>query len=305
MTPTVPALAPAKPASEIPQILRQASARTGADFGYLLTTALRESGLDPNARAPSSSATGLFQFIEQTWLGVVKRHGAAHGLAAEAAAITTNSAGRHDVPDPARRAEILALRRDPYVAAMMAGELTAENRAALEAQTGRPVNAGELYLAHFLGPAQAGRLIEAAEQRPDAEAAALFPAPAAANRSIFYDRSGAPRSVAAVYAELTKRHGDAAPALPSPTHAPSFRFAALDRPSARGAMPAAERAAEPVAARSGAPAAPASGLDLFRGLPRQPLVLSPAVVQLLAALDPLPDGPRPTPAPRPEPWARA
>lgn len=85
---------------------------------------------------------------------MVKRHGAAHGLGIEAAAITTNSAGRHDVPDPARRAEILALRHAPYLAAMMAGELTAENRAPLEGQTGRPVSAGELYLAHFLGSAR-------------------------------------------------------------------------------------------------------------------------------------------------------
>jgi hypothetical protein len=66
MTPTPHVLAPEKPASAIPQILRQASARTGADFGYLLHTAMRESGLNPEARAPSSSATGLFQFIEQT-----------------------------------------------------------------------------------------------------------------------------------------------------------------------------------------------------------------------------------------------
>src|SRR5437868_1566523 len=60
--------------------IQLASARTGVQFDYLLNQARIESSLNPEARARTSSATGLFQFIEQTWLGMVKQHGAAHGL---------------------------------------------------------------------------------------------------------------------------------------------------------------------------------------------------------------------------------
>ncbi len=60
--------------------IQRAAARTNVDFGYLFNQAKVESGLDPDAKARTSSATGLFQFIDQTWLGTVKKHGAAHGL---------------------------------------------------------------------------------------------------------------------------------------------------------------------------------------------------------------------------------
>ena len=66
--------------------IRRGAAATGSDFDYLLKTAQRESALDPQARAPTSSATGLFQFIEQTWLGMVKSEGPRFGLDEEARA---------------------------------------------------------------------------------------------------------------------------------------------------------------------------------------------------------------------------
>src|SRR5882724_12794882 len=75
--------------------LRNAAAATGSDFHYLLGTAMRESSLKPNAQSGSSSATGLFQFIDQTWLGLVKEHGAQHGLGNFAAAISRDSDGRY------------------------------------------------------------------------------------------------------------------------------------------------------------------------------------------------------------------
>ena len=53
------------------QAIRQAASETGTDFDYLWRTAKRESGLDPSARASTSSATGLFQFTNQTWLSMV------------------------------------------------------------------------------------------------------------------------------------------------------------------------------------------------------------------------------------------
>jgi soluble lytic murein transglycosylase-like protein len=61
---------------------------TGADFKYLLATAQVESRLNPNAQAPSSSARGLSQFIEQTWLSTLKEQGGALGYAPYASAIS-------------------------------------------------------------------------------------------------------------------------------------------------------------------------------------------------------------------------
>ena len=62
------------------QAIRQAASETGTDFDYLWRTAKRESGLNPNARASTSSATGLFQFTNQTWLSMVERYGDKYGL---------------------------------------------------------------------------------------------------------------------------------------------------------------------------------------------------------------------------------
>src|SRR6476646_11882530 len=56
-------------ATRVTGAIRDAARVTGAGFEYLLNTALRESNLNPSAKAKSSSATGLFQFIDQTWLG--------------------------------------------------------------------------------------------------------------------------------------------------------------------------------------------------------------------------------------------
>ncbi len=69
-------------ASAAPQItgaIRQAAQSTGISFEYLLTTAQIESNLNPSAQASTSSAKGLYQFIDQTWLGTMKQDGAALG----------------------------------------------------------------------------------------------------------------------------------------------------------------------------------------------------------------------------------
>ena len=174
--------------------IQRAAHATGVDFSLLVETARRESALNPNARAGTSSATGLFQFIESTWLDMVRRHGPAHGLAAQSAAL------RQGANSETRR-EILALRSDPELSARMAGELARENAATLQAQLGRAPTAGELYAAHVMGPNGAVRLIEAA-QRGAPDAVALFPREAAANRGLFY-ANGAPRSAQALLDRLS------------------------------------------------------------------------------------------------------
>ncbi|MEA2875495.1 MAG: hypothetical protein QOF14_691 [Hyphomicrobiales bacterium] len=186
--------------------IRDAARKTGAGFEYLLNTALRESNLNPDAKAKTSSATGLFQFIDQTWLGTMKQAGAAHGYGKYADAISKTSSGRFVVNDPAMRNEIFALRKDPAANAVMAGAFANSNAKVLTDRLGRKPTDGELYMAHFLGASGASRFIKAAEANPNGKAAALFPRAAHANNAIFYDKAGAARSLKQVYAGLVSRH---------------------------------------------------------------------------------------------------
>lgn len=181
----------------------EASEKTGANSGYLLHIALRESGLALGAQAPTSSATGPFQFIQATWYQMLGKYGPKHGLEAEAALLKKQGRGYSPVSSGART-EVLALRTDPYVAALMAGELTMENSTTLERLLGRQPAHGELYAAHVFGPAGAAKLVQTRDKASATSAASILPAAAAANRWLFYTRSGTPRSVASLFDELSR-----------------------------------------------------------------------------------------------------
>jgi len=130
---------------------------------------------------------------------------------------------------------------------------------------GRGVSAGELYVAHFLGPKAAISMIKAAEATPKASAADMFPAAASANRSIFY-AGGQAKSVASVLASLTSKHGG--------TTVGDTMMAAAEvvEPKAVADAPAQMRAVTP-----------------FSHMMEQATILAPIMVQLLASLDPMPD----------------
>ena len=189
--------------SRVVEAIRDGSMESGADFEYLLRTATRESSLDPSAKAPTSSATGLFQFIEQTWLGTMKDAGPKFGLSGYSNEISEVRPGVYDVPDPLQKAEILALRNDPRIASVMAGELTRENHDQLAARIGYAPSEADLYLAHVFGVDSAGDMIEVSVAAPDTSAAEMFPDAARANQALFYDReTGNPLSVAALREKL-------------------------------------------------------------------------------------------------------
>ena len=193
--------------------MRGAAEQTGISFDYLMKTATRESNLDPAAKARNSSATGLFQFLDQTWLQTIKTEGPKFGLQTEADQIVQTSGGQFSVPDASARQRILSLRSDPQVSAKIAGAFTARNQSVLADNLGRSPSEGELYIAHFLGASGASDLIRLASQSPDAAAASSFPDAASANRSIFYEKSGRARSAAEVYSNLVSGHRtDSAPA---------------------------------------------------------------------------------------------
>jgi hypothetical protein len=193
-------------ATRVTGAIRDAARVTGAGFEYLLNTALRESNLNPSAKNKASSATGLFQFIDQTWLSTMKQSGASLGYGNYADAISRTSSGRYVVKDAAMRDQIFALRRDPTANSLMAGAFANSNAKVLTDRLGRKPSDGELYMAHFLGASGASRFIRAAEANPNGKAASLFPRAAHANNSIFYDRSGQARSLRQVYAGLVSQH---------------------------------------------------------------------------------------------------
>lgn len=206
-----------QPAPQVRAAIARASQATGVDFAYLLGQARLESRLNPNAKAGTSSAAGLYQFTRGTWLATLDRHGSAHGLAWADAAIQN---GR--VRDPLLRQQVLALRYDPEASALMAAELASDNRAFLQGVLGREPDAPELYLAHFLGAEGAGRFLTALAADPAQSAAALFPEAAGANQAIFHDAAGQPRSLGEVMelvrGKMTRAMGDANPDawLPAP-----------------------------------------------------------------------------------------
>jgi len=162
--------------------IARASGATGVDFSYLVAQARMESGMNPNARAATSSASGLYQFTNSTWLQTLQKHGDKLGAGAMPS-------------DPAARQQMLALRSDPEASALMAASLASDNAQALTGQLGRQPDASELYLAHFLGQDGAAKFLSGLATNPDQSAAALLPKAAAANQTIFFDANGAPRSL--------------------------------------------------------------------------------------------------------------
>jgi hypothetical protein len=185
----------------------RAARQTGADPALLMAIADKESSFSTGIRAQTSSATGLFQFIDTTWFRVVREFGAQHGLAKEAAEIE----GPDDKPivaDPRERAHILSLRDDPYLSALLAAEMLNHDGGEIARSLGRDLTGGETYLTHFLGPQDATRFMEEVVDQPKLTAAKLLPKPAQANRPIFFARGRAkPLSVAAVHDEFEAMMG--------------------------------------------------------------------------------------------------
>jgi hypothetical protein len=212
--------------------IQTAAEKTGASFSYLLRTAQRESSLQPAAQASTSSARGLYQFIDSTWLTMLRDEGRNLGLSQFASQIGSNANGQPVVADASARQQILALRDDPTVSALMAGAFTNRNAQSLRSSTGRDPTEGELYMAHFLGSAGAARLISLNESNPQGTAARAFPEAANANRRIFFDQ-GRPRTVSEVYAVLAGGQSSAVAAVSGtrPTTASAVQAATATRPS--------------------------------------------------------------------------
>jgi hypothetical protein len=169
-------------------VIRAAEA-IDVDPVYMLALADKESSFSAEAKAGTSSAEGLFQFVNSTWLEMIRSHGARHGYEAAAAAVETVR-GELTITNDVMREWVLGLRRDAYLSAVMAGEMLKRDRAKVERRIGRDLSRSEYYLVHFLGAASAGKLMEIVNGKPKQSAPAAFPQAARANKTLFFTREG-------------------------------------------------------------------------------------------------------------------
>ncbi|MFC7475356.1 transglycosylase SLT domain-containing protein [Dankookia sp. GCM10030260] len=220
-------------AAEVPGIRRVvvsaldgAIRSTGIDPTLLAALAWQESRFDPRARNRRSTARGLMQFTEATWLEAVRDHGPQHGLRYEAAVLTTDPAsGTISTRQPRTRSRILELRDNPRYAAALAAERISRARQTLTRTLGRPVEPADLYMVHLLGPAGAQRFLSAMDRTPGRPAAEFVGADSLMlNREVFVARGNArPLSLAEVHAWVARSI-----AGQREMHAPLF--AVLDAP---------------------------------------------------------------------------
>lgn len=132
---------------------------------YVQKVIQAESGGDPTAANPRSSARGAGQFTRDTWLELVRKT-------------------RPDLAAGKTNEQILALRDDPALSSEMVDAYSRENASYLRRQ-GLDVTPGNLYLAHFLGPAGAAAMLAV---DPSTSAKDVNPSAAASNPTVFYDK---------------------------------------------------------------------------------------------------------------------
>lgn len=156
-----------------------AAKMTGFDPHIAATIAAVESSFDPNAKAPTSSAGGYFQFLDSTWKETLDKHGAKYGLAKNAS------------------------KYDGRANALMGMEFLKDNTEYLKKRLGRDITDVDLYAAHFLGPGGASKFL-GAPTGSDARGWVGENVPGA-NYSIFFDKNGTARTVGGVYEEFDRR----------------------------------------------------------------------------------------------------
>ena len=169
--------------ADVQKALQLASTKTGVPFDILAKIANIESGFNPSAKAGTSSAGGLFQFLDSTWAAMMKQHGAELGLKGNESKF------------------------DPVASALLGGAYIKDNMKSMQSVKAAP-NATDVYIAHFMGAGGARSFLGAMGKDPSANASAFFPAAAKANKNIFFTKDGQPRSLQAIYTLFQNKLGD-------------------------------------------------------------------------------------------------
>ena len=217
-----------------------------------------ESGGNPNATNPNSSAAGPGQFIDSTWLSTIK-------------------SARPDLAQGQSDDALLALKTDPQLSRQMT-EAYAQQNQALLAKAGVPVNDGTTYLAHFAGPQGAIKVMQA---DPSASVSDIL-GPGVVKANPFL----AKMSAADLQAWASRKMGSTAQA---PQAAPAAPQPAMVAPQAQSApifAQAPQAAPQPQQQYASAPAyvpdTPQQPLNPIFASPRRPVDLS----KLRAAFQP-------------------
>ncbi len=148
----------------------EAAKLTGTDPKELATIMAIESGFNPNAKAKTSSATGLNQFTSDTWKEMMGKHASKFGI---------------DPNTPPT---------DPRANAIMGAMFLKQNKNSLK-KTKSDLTLTDSYMAHFLGAGGANQFLKMPD---DAIPAQTMQDAASANKSIFFDK-GRPRTKAEIY----------------------------------------------------------------------------------------------------------
>lgn len=227
-----------KSKAAIINIIKQAAALTGVDPNLMLSMAYMESSLDPSARAGTSRATGLYQFLVggkyDTWGEMLSKYGNDYGIPPNASAM------------------------DPVANAILGGEFIRQNMKAAQKVLNRPITAADIYTMHMMGSGAGPKFLANLERDPNAIAQKDFPNQAASNTGVFA-KDGRWRTYGEIYDSFQKRivsgnsqvslmankAGVEMPSKASPATAPTAP--AANDASAGGKVPAA------LAKPSGAP----------------------------------------------------
>ena len=189
--------------------IRLSQLYTGIEFGLIMELTSVESGFRSTAKAKTSSAKGLQQFIDRTWLNMVRQYGHKYGLETYAAQISyyKDDYGR-DTPvieNPIVHRQVLEMKNNPRLSALMAGDFALENKAKLSCFLKKDITRTDLYIAHFLGPNDAVLFLDALQKAPESSAADMFPEAADANRPIFFNWRAKERSFREIYEIFDRR----------------------------------------------------------------------------------------------------
>ena len=195
--------------SAVVAAIRLGSLRTGVEFPYLMELAAAESSFNPRASASTTSAAGLYQFKGDTWLEAVRRHGGKYGLqryARRVEFVVDDDGTRQPViHDPALRRQVLDLRYNPVLCALLAAENVRDGKRRLSGKLSRKPGRTDLYLTHFFGMAGALSFLKVLATNPDGIAGELFPGAARRNRNIFQRSNHTLRTVTEVYHLLGRK----------------------------------------------------------------------------------------------------
>jgi len=187
---------------QIKSIIQRAAQNNQQDFNYMLAQARIESGLNPAAKAKTSSASGLYQFTSGTWMDLVKRHGDKLGLGDAALSLRNGSITASE------KNALLAKRHDPALSSELAARFAIENAQTLQRSGHEKVGSTELYIAHFLGPQGANTFLTGLKTNPGGPAAQALPQAAGANAQIFF-ADGKARSYSEIFSGFQKKFGGA------------------------------------------------------------------------------------------------